>query len=183
MLLSGAGVLAYSSWLLEFVVPTGVSAVQDPVEDLFAGHPLFRGFLAVAGLAFLLAGPPLIRLNPVQWTGRLSSASVGLFGAVLLVDAAFPRNAVIGQLVNVVFIVGAMSLVLWWPPGWRRIATAGLVLLVLSWLAVVVVELLGPGHYAGVFTRVQLALRVVLMVVGVAYVVRTPVPRYAGRGA
>lgn len=181
MLLVGAGLLAYSAWLLEFLLPTGVSPLRDPVQRLLLdpGHPVFRDALVVAGLAFLLAGPPLVRLSPVQWTGRLSAGLVSVFGIAVLVEAAFPGAGVPIFVTNVIFVVGTLSLVLWWPPAWRRLAATGLVLVVLSWLAVIVAN--GLGDYAGLATRVQLVVRVALLAVGLTYVL-TPVPRYASRG-
>src|SRR4051794_22972328 len=86
-------VLAYSGWLLEFFLPTGVSPVQDPVEALLlTGPPVFRVLLAVSGVAFVLAGPPLHRLGPVQWSARLSSISVSAFGVLVLLQAAYPER-------------------------------------------------------------------------------------------
>ena len=178
LLLVGVGVLTYSSWLLEFVLPARAAALHDPVWHLFTQQP-FRALHGVSGIAFLLAGPPLVRLAPVQWLGRLSPAAVSTFGLLVFLDAAVPGNPAISVLLNVVFVVGATSLVLWWPPGWRRLALAGLVLVLVTWLAVLL-----AGDYAGLATRVQLAARAALMAVGGAYVaVVTPARRYGSRGA
>lgn len=182
MLLIGAGLVAYSGWLLEFLMPTGVSAVQDPVGDLLSGPVLFRIVLAASGVAFFLAGPPLLRLAPVHWSARSGAVCVSMFGVILLVHAAYPASSVFDLLINLVFLAGAASLVLWWPPGWRSYAVAGLVSVVLTWLAVLVAGYLGPGHLEGVFTRLQLAVRVVVLGTGVAYVVVMPGRRHASRG-
>jgi hypothetical protein len=173
-------VVAYSGWLLEFVVPTGVSPVRDPADALLAGPPVFRILLAVSGVAFLLAGPPLHRLGPVQWQARLSSISVSVFGAVVLIQVAYPdRSGLISSLLSVVLVVGVISLVLWWPPGWRRLAVVGLVLVMATWLAVVLARQL--GEFEGVFSRIQLVVRAVLFGAGGVYAFVKPAPRHAPR--
>lgn len=179
-LLMGLAVFAYSGWLLEFAVPTGVSPVRDPAAALLAGPPVFRVLLAVSGVAFLLSGPPLHRLGPVQWPARLSSISVSVFGAVVLVQAAYPESSgVISSLLSVILLVGVISLVLWWPPGWRRFAVAGLVLVLATWVAVVLAAQL--GEFEGVFSRFQLLVRAVLFGTGGAYAFIKPAPRHAPR--
>lgn len=173
--------LAYSGWLLEFFLPTGVSPVRDPAEALLGGPPVFRILLAISGVAFLLAGPPLHRLGPVQWTARLSSISVSAFGVVVLAQAAYPASSGwISSLLSVVLTIGVISLVLWWPPGWRALAVAGLVLVLATWLAVVLARQLGT--FEGVCTRVQLVVRAVLFAAGGAYAFIKPAPRHAPRG-
>ncbi|WP_410597410.1 hypothetical protein [Amycolatopsis sp. lyj-23] len=171
ILLVGAGLITYSGWLLEFVVPTGVSPVADPVDALLAGPPVFRIMRAVSGAAFLLAGPPLRRIAPVQWQSWLGAMSVSAFGALVLADAVLPGNAVLPLLQNAVFVVGAASLVLWWPPGWRRIAVIGLAVVLATWLAVLVAGMV--GELEGVFTRLQLLVRVALLGAGAGYVLLT----------
>ncbi|MDQ7810556.1 hypothetical protein Q5425_43100 [Amycolatopsis sp. A133] len=179
-LLMGVAVLAYSGWLLEFFLPTGVSPVRDPAEALLAGPPVFRILLAVSGVAFLLAGPPLHRLGPVQWSARLSSISVSAFGAIVLFQAAYPEQSdVLSSLLNIVLVAGVISLIMWWPPGWRRLAVIGLVLVGATWLAVVLARQLGT--FEGVFTRAQLVVRAVLYGVGGAYAFVKPAPRHAHR--
>ncbi|WP_370970898.1 hypothetical protein [Amycolatopsis sp. cg9] len=179
-LLMGVAVLGYSGWLLEFFLPTGVSPVHDPVEALLAGPPVFRVLLAVSGVAFLLAGPPLHRLGPVQWSARLSSVSVSAFGLVVLVQAAYPeRSDLISSLLSVVLVVGVISLILWWPPGWRALAVAGLAVVMATWLAVVLSRQLDA--YEGVFTRVQLVVRAAMYGIGGAYAFVKPAPRHAHR--
>ncbi|HET6703473.1 hypothetical protein [Amycolatopsis sp.] len=179
-LLMGVAVLAYSGWLLEFVLPTGVSPVRDPVEALLTGPPVFRVLLAVSGVAFLLAGPPLHRLGPVQWSARLSSISVSAFGALVLLQAAYPeRSLLLSSLLSVVLVAGVISLILWWPPGWRALAVAGLVVVLVTWLAVVLARQLDT--YEGVLTRFQLLVRAVLYGVGGAYAFVKPAPRHAHR--
>jgi hypothetical protein len=173
-------ILAYSGWLLEFFLPTGVSPVADPAEALLTGPPVFRILLAVSGVGFLLAGPPLHRLGPVHWTARLSSISVSVFGLLVLLQAAYPEQSdVLSALLNVVLVAGVISLILWWPPGWRGLAVAGLVLVLAAWLAVVLARQL--GSFEGVFTRAQLVLRAALYGFGGAYAFVKPAPRHAHR--
>lgn len=179
ILLVGAGLITYSGWLLEFFVPTGVSPVRDPVDALLAGPPVFRIVLAVSGISFFLSGPPLRRLAPVQWQSRLGAMSVSVFGALVLGYAAVPGNVVLSLLLNAVFVVGAASLVLWWPPGWRRIAVVGLVLVLATWLAVLVAGVL--GEFEGIFTRLQLVVRVALLGAGAGYVLLTSGSQQAHR--
>jgi hypothetical protein len=181
MTLVGLGGLAYSAWLLEFLLPTGVSALHDPVTELLAeGTPyrdVFRAATALAGLAFVLAGPPLVRLAPVHWTARLSAGAVSAFGVLLLVHAAYPLNPGVELLMNLAFVFGAGSLVLWWPRGWRTVAIAGLTLVLVTWLVMLVLMSLGPGHFAGIVSRVQLLSRVVLLAIGASYLFRGRLPR------
>ncbi|MDT8909310.1 hypothetical protein [Amycolatopsis sp. PS_44_ISF1] len=172
-----AGLLAYSAWLLEFVVDTGLSPVDRPAEDLLGANPVFRIARGLAGLAFVLSGPPLMRLAPVHWTSRLSAVAVAVFGFLMLADAAEPGLTAVELAANLVFVAGALSLVLWWPPRWREWAIAGLALVLTTWALVLVAGTLGPGHAQGLLTRVQLAVRTVLLGVGAAYVVVTPVHR------
>ena len=181
MTLVGLGVLAYSAWLLEFFLPTGVSALHDPIRELTAeGTPyrdVFRAAAAVAGLAFVLAGPPLVRMAPVHWTARMSSGAVSLFGALVMVDAAYPMSPGVELLMNLAFVVGAGSLVLWWPEGWRTVAIAGLTAVLATWLAMLVLMLLGPGHFLGIVSRVQALARAILLAIGAAYLYRGHLPR------
>jgi hypothetical protein len=179
VLLIGAGLITYSGWLLEYVVPTGVSPVHDPVDALLSGPLVFRIVLAVSGVAFLLAGPSLRRLAPVQWQSRIGAMSVSAFGALVLAYAVIPGNVVLSLLLNAVFVVGAASLVLWWPPGWHRIAVIGLVLVLASWLAVLVAGMV--GEFEGVFARLQLVGRVALLGAGAGYVIFTSGSRQGSR--
>lgn len=153
---------------------TGVSATEQPVWDLFYAQPVFQVATALGGLAFFLTGPTLMRLAPVHWTGRLTSVSVSAFGIVLMVYAGVPETVVTPHLLNATFALGALSLVLWWPAGWRTWAVGGLAIVLVAW-ALMVVSLLA-GHLEGVFTRVQLVVHAVELVIGGAYVVQTPVP-------
>lgn len=172
------GVLAYSSWLLEFVLPTGLSVIDAPVSRLmYQGHAfsgVFRVGLVVAGLAFLLSGPPLVRLAPVHWTARLTAASVAMLGPLILLEAAFPENDGLVLVLNLVFVIGPASLVLWWPPGWRAFAATGLAVIVLTWAGLVVLQSMNVDHFSGLLSRVQMLVRVALLAAGACYVIWAP---------
>jgi hypothetical protein len=173
-------VLAYSGWLLEFLLPTGVSPVRDPAEALLGGPPVFRILLAVSGGAFVLAGPPLHRLGPVQWSARFSSISVSVFGLVVLLQAAYPEHSlVLSALLSLILLFGVVSLILWWPPGWRALAVAGLAVVVATSVAVLLTRELDA--FEGVFTRIQLVVRATLYAVGGTYAFVKPAPRHAHR--
>jgi hypothetical protein len=172
------GVLAYSSWLLEFVLPTGLSALDTPVPRLIADGQAFSGVfrvgLVVAGLAFLLSGPPLVRLAPVHWTGRLTAASVAMLGPLMLLTAAFPGSSGLALVIDLTFVIGPASLLLWWPPRWRALAAAGLALIILTWAGMLLLESMDVDHFAGVLSRVQMLARAALLASGACYVVRAP---------
>lgn len=176
--LVGLGIVAYSAWLLEFFLDTGISPLHTPVRELMRpGRPyqeLFRVAGFVSGAGFLLAGPPLVRMAPLHWKARLSAGAVSAFGALLLFDAACPVNRGIELALNVSFVVGTGSLALWWPPGWRSFAVYSLVITVVTWLCLLVLTELGPDHFAGVVSRLQALTRVVVLVVGTAYLFRDP---------
>jgi hypothetical protein len=176
--LISVGVLAYSSWLLEFVLSTGLSPVDTPVWRLTVGgqpyREVFRIAQVVAGTAFVLSGPPLVRLAPVHWTARLTAASVALLGVLVLAEAIFPGNAGVLLVTNLAFVLGTGSLLLWWPSGWRAFAATGLVLIVLTWVGVLVLDSPGVGHFGGLLSRIQMIVRVVLLAAGGCYVIRAP---------
>ncbi|WP_233574160.1 hypothetical protein [Amycolatopsis panacis] len=173
IVLMGLGVLAYSAWLLEFLVPTGVSPVTQPTADLLLANPLFQVTTGIAGLSFAAAGPPLMRLVPVRWTGRLSALTLAGFGLLLVIGTAAPESAPIRVLMNLVFAVGTVSLVMWWPPGWRAWALGGLTLVLVAGMLVA----LGPAGWRGVFSRAQHVAHTVVILIGGAYVLRTPLAK------
>ncbi|WP_239153926.1 hypothetical protein [Amycolatopsis sp. FDAARGOS 1241] len=124
--------MTYSAWLLEFVLPTGISPVQQPAEQLLSAQPVFHVALGVSGLAFTLASPPLLRLPPVHCMARMTASSLCAFGIALLGDVARPGTTALPLLANSAALVGALSLVLWWPPGWRAWPAVFLALVVLA---------------------------------------------------
>ncbi|AXB47227.1 DUF998 domain-containing protein [Amycolatopsis albispora] len=180
-------VAAYSAWLLELVVPTGLSVMRSPVDEFGARDrphgELFRTAEVIAGAAFVAAVPPLNRLAPTHWVSRLSVATVGAFGVVLIAHALLPLDCassvnqlcqadspqhlahrVLTEVLTGIYLVGAASLVGWWPPRWR--AVAGVVLVVVA-AGEVGAHLLEP--VAGLATRVQAIAMAVLLLAGAAY--------------
>jgi hypothetical protein len=97
---------------------------------------------------------------------------VAAVGLIVAFGAAYPMNPGLDLLTNLIFVLGAVSLLLWWPPGWRTVASAALALLVLAWLATLVLDPLGPGHFAGLASRIQMVVRVALLGAGAAYLLR-----------
>jgi hypothetical protein len=97
---------------------------------------------------------------------------VAAVGLIVAFGAAYPMNPGLDLLTNLIFVLGAVSLLLWWPPGWRTAASAALALLVLAWLATLVLDPLGPGHFAGLASRIQMVVRVALLGAGAAYLLR-----------
>lgn len=178
IVLLGLGLAGYSAWLLEFFMQTGVSLTDQPVWDLFSAQPVFQVATEIGGLAFFLTGPALMRLAPAHWSGRLTSLSVSAFGIVLMVYAGVPETVVTPNLLSAMVAVGALSLIFWWPPGWRACAVGCLVVVLVAWALVVASTL--AGHLEGVFTRVQLVVHAVQIVIGGAFVVQTRVP-FSGR--
>ncbi|MGW4397220.1 hypothetical protein ACWEHA_18200 [Amycolatopsis nivea] len=174
IVLLGLGLAGYSAWLLEFFMQTGVSPTEQPVWELFRAQPVFPVATAIGGLAFFLTGPALMRLAPAHWSGRLTSVSVSAFGIMLMVYAGVPETVVTPNLLSAAVAVGALSLVFWWPSGWRACAVGCLVVVLLAWALVVASTL--TGHWEGVFTRVQLVVHSAQVVIGGAYIVQTPVP-------
>ncbi|WP_199433838.1 DUF998 domain-containing protein [Qaidamihabitans albus] len=187
--LLATGTLALLGWLVQFGLDTGLSPLHAPPGELgAAGRPhgvVFRAAELVAGLALILASPPLLRLAPVHRQARLTVGVVFAVGLLLVLRAAFPLDcaASAGEvcadpsaghrvheaastLLNLAYIVGALSLMLWWPRGWRTLAAVAFAIEVLAWLAVVLLE---PGHFAGIVGRVQLVTLLAVICAGAAY--------------
>lgn len=187
MTLLASAVAAYSAWVLELVVPTGLSVLRSPVDEFAAQDQpygeLFRTLEVIAGAAFIVAVPPLNRLAPTHWMSRLSVIAVGLFGVALIVHAVLPldcarsvnelcvgtspahhAHVVLTELLTGIYLVGAASLIVWWPPRWRAVAIVVFVLVAGSEFGVHLVE-----PVAGLATRVQAIAMAVLLLVGAAY--------------
>ncbi|MEU6646547.1 DUF998 domain-containing protein [Saccharomonospora sp. NPDC046836] len=197
--LVAVGIAGHLGWVLEFFVDTGLSPLHAATNDLTArGQPhrdLFRTFEIVAGVAFLLAGPPLLRLAPVHWKARTTVVVVCVFGVLLLARAVFTLdcaasvsdicrqrtgvskahhvNFAASVLLSLLYVLGPLSLLLWWEGPWRVIPLAVVVLETLAWLAVVVLTSLGPRHFVGLAGRVQLLGVTVLLGVGAVYLLTT----------
>ncbi|MBN6036816.1 DUF998 domain-containing protein [Amycolatopsis sp. 195334CR] len=187
MALLALAVAAYSAWVLELVVPTGLSVLRSPVDEFAARDQpygeLFRTAEVIAGAAFIAAVPPLNRLAPTHWVSRLSVVAVGVFGVALIVHAALPldcassvnelcvgttpahhAHVVLTEVLTGIYLVGAASLIVWWPPRWRAVAIVVFVLVAGSEVGVHLVE-----PVAGLATRVQALAMAALLLVGAAY--------------
>ncbi|MBP2180912.1 DUF998 domain-containing protein [Amycolatopsis magusensis] len=183
-------VVAYSAWLWELVVPTGLSVLRSPVDEATARdrpyRDLFRIAEIAAGIMFIVAVPPLNRLAPIHWLSRLSVVAVGVFGVTLIAHALLPLDCamsvnalcegtssshqahlVLTEVLTAIYLIGAGSLMVWWPPRWRSVAVVVFLLVAASEVGVHFVEPL-----AGLATRVQSTAMAVLLVVGAAYLPR-----------
>lgn len=193
--LLAVGTAAHLGWVLEYFLDTGLSPLHSFPGELSAdGQPhreVFRMAEWVAGAAFLLAVPPMLRVAPVHWQGRLTVAVVCLFGLLLLLHATFPpdcapsvsqvcRNRenvstshrihhVTSVLLAAQYVMGPLVLVLWWRGGWQVVPVLVLAVELLAWVALVVLSLLGSWSFVGLAARAQLAALTVLLCAGIAY--------------
>lgn len=193
--LLAVGTAAHLGWVLEYFLDTGLSPLHSFPGELSAdGQPhreVFRMAEWIAGAAFLLAGPPMLRVAPVHWQGRLTVAVVCLFGMLLLLHATFPPDCapsvseacrrrenvstshrihhLTSVLLAVQYVIGPAVLVLWWRGGWRTIPVLVLVVELLAWAAMVAIGLLGTWRFVGLPARAQLSALTVLLCAGMAY--------------
>ena len=95
LILAGVG---YSAWLLEFMLPTGLSAWVSDVSDHFVvGQPyrqLFRTTDMIAGALLMLAAAAWWRTDPRRPAARAGLIAVALLGAATVVDALFTPDCV-----------------------------------------------------------------------------------------
>ncbi|WP_019809193.1 DUF998 domain-containing protein [Saccharomonospora halophila] len=197
VLLLGVGTAAHLGWLAELVLDTGLSPLHDlPVGLSAEGRPyrtLFRLAEAIAGVAFMLSTPPLLRLAPVHPQGRLTVAAVFSFGALMLVRAGYPPdcvpalsevcaprgdlslahrvNVVASALLAVQYVVGPAVLALWWHGGWGLVARCVVGIESAAGVALATGVVTGISRFAGVAARVQLVAMSVLLCAGMAYLV------------
>lgn len=196
--------LAYSGWTLQFVLPAGeLSPIHSYTSELTAdGQPyqqLFRAMELVAGVAFLLMVPLLLRLVPAQTWPRLTVAAMAAFGVNLVIHAAFTldcapsvaplcRERLLSgdfsgdQLVHVVTSVVTVVLFLmsstfagqWWPRGaWRNTARSALTIVLATTAGMAVLELAADGRFVGVVERLQQLTMAGLLVAGALYLLDT----------
>lgn len=188
------GVLGYLGWMLEFFLDTGLSPVHATPDELGAAGPygaVFRTAELIAGAAFVLASPPLLRLAPVHRHARLTVATVFLFGALLLLHGAFPLDCpgllsgrcaapadpsaahqihlAVSILLSVVYLAGPGGLLLWWEGGWRVLAGVILAVEFVAWLVIILLNSFAPRPFAGIPSRIQLGAAAVLLSVGIGY--------------
>lgn len=90
--------VAYSMWLLEFVLPTGLSPLQSfDSEHYVVSEPyqaLFRGFDVMAGTAYVVASVRLRRLLPPEPPGAIVAIGLGVFGLTTVADALFVPDCI-----------------------------------------------------------------------------------------
>lgn len=195
--------IGYSAWVLEFVLPGGPPPLRSYVSEASAiGQPhrdLFRLLDIVAGAAYLLAVPFLLRLVPAHATPRLTVVAVGLMGAILLLRAAFTLDCAeslselcraradsgqvsaahnvrvaLSVLSTVLYLIGIASAERWWPWGfWRNSARVALVLVISTSIVIVLLASLGPGMLVGLPMRIQLVTMAMILFVGAGYLVRS----------
>lgn len=196
-LLLGVGIAAHLGWLAELVLDTRLSPLHDlPVGLSANGQPhrtLFRIAEATGGVAFILVTPPLLRLAPVHWQGRLTAATVFSFGALMLVRAGFPPdcaptlseacltrgdlsldhrvNVVASVVLTVQYVVGPAVLALWWHGGWGLVARGVVVVESAAAVALATGVVTGVSRFAGLAARVQLVAMSVLLCAGTVYLI------------
>lgn len=197
MLFGGA---AYSAWVLQFVLPADeLSPVHAYISELSAdGQPyqeLFRAADIVAGVAFVVMVPLLLRLVPAQTWPRLSVAAIGVFGVNLLVGARFTLDCapsvdqacrerllqgdfsgdqavhlVTSAITVLLYVVSATCAARWWPPGmWRNSARVALGIVLVSTAGIAFLHLFADSRFVGLLVRLRLLTMVVLLVIGALY--------------
>lgn len=195
--LLSAGVLGQLAWILEFFLDTGLSPLHAATVDLAASDQpytsLFRTAEIVAGVAFVLAVPPLLRLVPVHRPARSTIVAVGLLGLLCIAKGTFPLdcamsaseacrqraefsashgiNLAVSVLFGLLYVVGPVTVLLWWHGGWRVVPVLSLVVNVPALGGLVLAGWLGPGHFAGLAARAQLVAGTALLACGVGYLV------------
>ncbi|OQO90326.1 hypothetical protein B1813_18070 [Saccharomonospora piscinae] len=183
------GAVAHLGFLAQLVVDTALSPWHTLPSQLAAvGQPsgvVFRVADGIAGGAFVLASPPLLRLAPVHWLGRLTVGLVFAFGVILLLRAAVPTECVpappglcgeptglsrtVGLSVGLQYLVGPAVVTAWWHSRWR-IAAGSVLLVQFTALTVVASAGMTDGQFLGLAVRVQAVGASVLFVLGAAYV-------------
>lgn len=185
------GTVAHLGWALGFVLDTGLSPLRATTSELAAdGQPYqgtFCALVAVAGAAFVLAGPPLLRVGPVNWQARCTIVILIIYGVILLLLAIFPLDCAMSVAVclepsgghrlheflttvtGLMYVLGAASLFTWWRGYWRVVAGVAFVVQLLALLTMVGQDFLGVGEYAGLANRVQLAMIAFVLFTGICY--------------
>lgn len=188
------GTVAHLGWVLGFFLDTGLSPARATTGELSAGgqpyRNTFRALEAVAGAAFVLSGPPLLRIAPVTWQARLPSFVLVTFGGMLLLRAGFTLDCAesavacggsdghstahrihqaVTVLLSFLYVVGAAGMFAFWQGRWRYVAGVALLVQVVAWLAVVGLGSFGLDRYAGLANRAQLLTLTLVLVTGIYY--------------
>ncbi|QWF79080.1 hypothetical protein HUW46_02487 [Amycolatopsis sp. CA-230715] len=201
MLLVLAGV-AYSAWLLAYVLPVGLSLVHAYVSELAAGDQpfrlLFRTTDQIAGAAMVAAAVLLAIRAPRRTASFFALGGLFLFGLSVVVDASSSLDCAsaaseacriredagevsvadtVHTVSSVVTNFGMFAAVL----GVQRFVTgaarallfAAAGVIAATGLAIVWLEEFGPGHYAGLVLQVQLVVvAAVLVMAGIRLAAR-----------
>jgi hypothetical protein len=196
------GAAAHTGFLAEVFVETALSANHEvPARLASDGQPnaeVFRTLDVVAGAAFVLAGPFLLRLAPVHRWGRLTAALVWLYGAVLLTRAALPPECLpqgagrcadptgrISELpvllAGVQYVVSPLVVASWWRGSWKLATRLSFAVQFGLWAWLVVAHVVFDSRFAGLAARTQILVATALFLVGVTYVVRMGTPRRTRR--
>ncbi|MBB3661775.1 hypothetical protein FB384_000679 [Prauserella sediminis] len=192
-------IIGQLGWLAEFVLHTHMSSLRTVTSALAVPGqphaPLFRAAELVAGVALVLAVPPLLRITPVHSSARATMVLVGMLGVLYLVRGVFPLECRVvagggcapdpdpslgGQLhiaasilVNVFCSAGPVALLLWWYGRWTIAPAIGVGLGTLAWLLLVLDDFVGPGEFAGLASRGQMISASIVLGAGVAYLRKT----------
>lgn len=191
------GAAAHLGWVLEFILPTASSPLQVLPGDLYAvAEPhrhVFRGVTWLAGAVFVVATPPLLRISPVHWRGRLTAIAVCVLGVLLLVHATYPpdhpvtgilhhapqdgtaahhTHRVTSVLLVLHYMVSSGILLLWWRGTWRMLALAVFLFELLTGFAIGVCAFIGSGELIGLPARMQLVGVTAMLGIGATYVLK-----------
>ena len=90
--------IAYSMWILEFVLPTGLSPLQSFVSEHYVVsqpyHALFRCADVVAGVVYMVVASRLTRLLTYGLAGTAVVIGLGVFGLTTVTDALFVPDCI-----------------------------------------------------------------------------------------
>lgn len=90
------GAVAYSAWILEAALGTGLSPLSSYVSELAAQDQpygtLFRTTDLTAGLLILAAAVGALPWLPRRWSVVVGWAGLALFGAVTVIDSRLPMS-------------------------------------------------------------------------------------------
>ncbi|GAA1208287.1 DUF998 domain-containing protein [Prauserella alba] len=192
-------IIGQLGWLAELVLHTHMSPLRTVTSALAVpGQPyslVFRAAELLAGVALVLAVPPLLRIAPVHNSARATMVLLGMLGVLYLIRGIFPMECRVvagggctpdpdpslgGQLhiaasilVNVFCSAGPLALLLWWYGRWTIAPAVGVGIGTLAWLLLVLDDFVGPGEFAGLASRGQTIGASIVLAAGVAYLSRT----------
>jgi hypothetical protein len=189
-ILLAVAAISYSAWAIEIFLPVRISILHAYVSEYSAaGQPyreLFRTTDMIAGACLILAALVMRQVIERSW---LLTAGLALLGVVVIADASFTLDcasslsaacrakaeegavsfedhmhivtSVSSNLAMLVALFGAERLA-----HRKTLPRLGIALIVLTGLGVVVLDPLGPEHFAGAVLRVQLVTVGVALLIG-----------------